>query len=292
MPAGPPPDVVQVLVPGSTYNRAYWEFPIERASYVAGQTRRGQAVFAFDRLNTGRSSSVVPAAALTIETDAAVVHQIATALRSGGIGPTRFPKVVIVGHSLGSLISVEEAATYQDVDGVVLTGFSHTPNLAFLGQLALGKVFLPASLSGGSSPNVQGQPLDELSTPVGAREKFFYDPSTTDPTIVAADEATKDIITAGELVNFPVPVYGPRTQLIDAPVLVANGSRDQVFYCGLGTCTDERTLRSAEEPYFPAAPSFDAFVLPGSGHDINLATNADGYYAAVASWVDSRVSRR
>src|ERR1700728_5237486 len=61
LPAGTPPSAVQVLIPGATYNHTYWEFPISGYSYADWMTAHGHAVFAIDRLDTGRSSTVPPA---------------------------------------------------------------------------------------------------------------------------------------------------------------------------------------------------------------------------------------
>lgn len=93
-------------------------------------TAAGYAVLNLDRIGIGRSDHP-PAAAITIESNAYVVHQIVQALRGGSLvvpsfGRVRTERVALVGHSLGSLISMQEAATYDDVDGVVLTGISHT----------------------------------------------------------------------------------------------------------------------------------------------------------------------
>jgi hypothetical protein len=46
-------------------------------------------------------------------------------LRGGAIGGVQFGKVIEVGHSFGSIASWEEAATYHDINGVIITGRIH-----------------------------------------------------------------------------------------------------------------------------------------------------------------------
>lgn len=57
-PAGEPASVLQILVPGATYDRSYWDFPgfDGRYSYVAHATRAGQATLAIDPIGVGKSS--------------------------------------------------------------------------------------------------------------------------------------------------------------------------------------------------------------------------------------------
>src|SRR3954451_13242460 len=123
---------IQVALHGATYSHLYWDFPFqpETYSYVRRATEAGYAVLNLDRIGIGQSDHP-PADAVTIESNAYVVHQIVQALRAGDLvvpafGRVRAERIALVGHSLGSLISIQEAATYGDVDGVVLTGLSHT----------------------------------------------------------------------------------------------------------------------------------------------------------------------
>lgn len=285
LPAGPAPSTVQVLVPGATYNHVYWDFPITGYSYARSAAAAGQATFAVDRFNTG-SSDRLPSAAVTVDTDAAVLHQINDKLRAGAIGATAFGKVVSVGHSLGSVIVVEEAALYQDVDAVMLTGFSNYPSPGFVTGLATGQVVVPAAQA---SPALADHPLGDLSTPPGARLKYFYATGDYDPAVLAKDEATKDVLTAGELISFPLPIAGPQTALIRVPVLLANGSKDAIFYCGLTPCATEASVRATEASHFPLATSFDAYVLPGSGHDLTLAANRESFFATAQHWISQHV---
>ncbi len=93
---------VHLAVHGATYSHLYWGWPYrpETHSYAGHLLAAGYAVFVFDRIGTGQSSHP-PGAAVTIEVNAFVVHQLVRALRSGAIGETAFQRVVLVGHGVG-----------------------------------------------------------------------------------------------------------------------------------------------------------------------------------------------
>ncbi|HVH44921.1 MAG TPA: alpha/beta fold hydrolase, partial [Labilithrix sp.] len=188
---------IQVLVHGGTGSHAYWDFPYqpERYSYVRDLTAAGYATLAIDRIGTGESDHP-PALDVTIRSNAYVVHQVVQKLRSGTLhvpsfGPVTGSRVMLVGHSMGSVVSIREAASYHDVDGLILTGYLHNegPGLA-----ELSAKFIPASLD----PRFAGRNIPDgyLTTIPGARDaSYFYYAPTTDPGVVAMDEATKETTT-------------------------------------------------------------------------------------------------
>src|SRR4051812_19257953 len=109
---------VDVLIHGAAYNRSYWDWPVapNTYSYVQRTVAAGRATFAYDRLGAGSSSHPL-SALLTPQSDAYVLHQVVEALRRH-----RFTTVDAVGHSFGSVVAVQEAATFHDTDRLVVTG--------------------------------------------------------------------------------------------------------------------------------------------------------------------------
>jgi pimeloyl-ACP methyl ester carboxylesterase len=55
----PGASTVMVLVPGSTYNQTYWDFPyqLETYDFRLAMNRAGYATLVIDRLGVGKSSS-------------------------------------------------------------------------------------------------------------------------------------------------------------------------------------------------------------------------------------------
>ncbi|MET0132618.1 MAG: alpha/beta hydrolase [Kibdelosporangium sp.] len=289
LPPNGTPKTVQVLLHGATYNRVYWDLPYqpEIFSYQRDMAVNGLATFAVDELGVGNSSRPL-SILLTGVAQASALHQVVGRLRAGGVGGVRFEKVVLVGHSAGSAIAVIEAATYHDVDGVVLTGVTHLPNVPVVaGDVVFGlhPVTLDPQLAarGGDPGYVTSKP--------GTRGVMYHSAAAMDPLAVAADEAhAKDQVSATSLLDIiTVGLVSPVSRGIDVPVLLVNGTNDTGF-CGLGRdCSTAAALRAQEAPYFSAAARLSVYVLPGSGHSVALATNSSVYRQVTRDWLNRYV---
>ncbi len=274
-----------VTLHGSTYSHLYWDFPFqpETYSFVRRATAAGYAVLNIDRIGIGRSDHP-PAAEVTIGADAHVVHQIVQVLRGGDLvvpsfGRIRAERVALVGHSLGSVIAIEEAATYGDVDGIVLTGVSHTVTPA-LGEIL--STLYPANLD----PRFASQSLPDgyLTSQPGTRGVFYYLPST-DPLVLAIDEQTKETVTAAELdTAFPALAL---SNAVHTPVFVIVGDLDTAF-CAPPSCSASGSL-AVEASLFPADACVETASIADVGHDLNLHFQAQQAYDAVLDWLDRRV---
>jgi pimeloyl-ACP methyl ester carboxylesterase len=284
---------IQVLLHGATYGHVYWDFPYRptRYSYVRALTAAGYATLALDRIGIGESDHPGPFD-VTIQSNAHVVHQVIQALRSGtltagSLGRVTGSRVMLVGHSLGSVVSIREAATYHDVDGVLLTGLLHNQGPG-LNEIAANLV--PTSLDPVLAP--RNLPPGYLTTLAGKRgEPFFYYSPTTDPAVVAKDEATKETATPGEFSDFWASVA--MSSQIDVPVLSVVGDKDRCF-CPNEACAAEGLL-DAEQQYYSPAASLKTASIPLAAHDINLHQQALLWYGLAAAWstayvgVDSRL---
>jgi pimeloyl-ACP methyl ester carboxylesterase len=287
LPSGEPPSSVQLLVHGGTYNRYYWDLPYDpdRYSYQRDMAAHGHATFAVDLLGAGRSTRP-SGARLLVGAEAASLHDVVGHLRAGRAGGVRFDRVVIAGHSVGSGIVAVEAATYHDVDGVILTGITHVPSVPAL-TTGAGTGLEPASLD----PRFAGADPAYFVTKPGARAGLFYAKKDSDPRVIAADEAIKDAVSAPGMAT--VAVFGivlPATANITVPVLQAVGAND-VLFCGvlaLHDCSTAASLRAREAPYYGAAASLTTYVLPGAGHSLALHENAADYRDATRAWLTTR----
>jgi pimeloyl-ACP methyl ester carboxylesterase len=271
---------LQVLVPGGTYDSVYWDigYEPETLSYRLAMNQAGLATVAVDRLGSGRSSRPL-SALVTASVQAKAVHAVIQSLRP------RFDEVVIVGHSIGSAMVTTEAATYHDVDGVVITGMTHHVNLP--GTVPVLATLTPAALD----PALTGYGLDlgYLTTAPGTRYPFFHSPGAPEPGALAYDEATKGVVTAGETLDAVlITTLVPVSQRITVPVMVVMGSGDTVF-CGppLGAdCSSAKALMRSEAPFYGPEATLSAYVVPGYGHSINFAPDAPGYHQAVIAWTN------
>lgn len=263
---------VQVLIPGGTYDRTYWDVGYEPStrSFTRAQNQAGFATLALDRLGTGRSSKPL-SALVTASTQASAVHQVIGTLKP------RFTKVIVAGHSIGSAMAMIEAGTYGDVDGVLVTGFTHKMNHITVVPVLANMV--PAGLDPGY-----------LTTMPDTRYDSFHKPGPLVPGSISFDEATKDVFAATEAVDTILlnTVVIPISRQIRVPVFLVVGNDTHFCSAGLplmgSDCSSPAALKADEAPFFPAAPRFDTYVLNGYGHSINYAPNAPDYHAAVAQW--------
>ncbi|WP_442861013.1 alpha/beta hydrolase [Amycolatopsis sp. CA-230715] len=281
-------NTVHVLVPGGTYNRSYWDigYEPEIRSYRRAMNEAGYATLAIDRLGTG-TSSVPLSVLLTTITEAGTVHEVIGQLKSGERGP-RFAKVVLGGHSYGSAIAIVEAATFHDVDGVLITGLAHRVNVG--GAIPVFASMYPAALD----PKFAGDGHDPayITSLPGTRYSLFHRPGPEVPGAIAFDESTKDTSVETQALDlFALGVITPYSLLIDKPVMIALG-QDTVF-CGLlaTDCSSADGIKQTEQLYYSPAANLHTYALQGYGHAINYAPNARDYFRAVADWADQEVGR-
>ena len=295
LPAGRVPRGVQVLVHGITYDHRYWNIAdpddpdANTYSWEYHANRAGYATVAIDRLVSGPSSHLL-STFVDITSNSTALHNLVQALRAGEVPAPNghrvaFSEVALVGHSGGSVTSMIEASRFQDVDAVILTGFSHKMNVDAVLNIAASSY--PAVLD----PQFAGSPLDPgYQTPrPGTHRSLFYAPGTdVDSRIIERDEATKGTYTLEEIDNLPL-VLSTRLK-IDVPVLLVNGTLDGIFcsqsLLDLGTdCSSEARIVAQERPYFPDAPSLRSILIPGLGHDLCAFRQARSAFHGANSWL-------
>lgn len=279
-----PPDPngdLQVLISGATYNSWFWIGEgVTAYSYVAAANQAGATTLAIDPLGTGQSTRPRLSALLTGAEQVSAIHQVIQAARAGRVDGITHQRVLLVGHSMGSMAAILLAASHPgDATGVVLTGFTHLPSTTTLADAFLGPL-RPADLEG------FGLALDPgwLTTVPGTREALFGNPADEDPAVAAGDEAHRDLLSTVEISDTLTPSLAPTATLaIHVPVLMVDGSADTLF-CGPLTagCATATDLYAHEHADFN--PDFAALVVPGAGHDVALARNAATAADAIQQW--------
>jgi pimeloyl-ACP methyl ester carboxylesterase len=282
---------IDVLVHGGSYNQTYWDWPQDPStySYVRRASADGRATFAYDRLGVGKSSRPL-SALVTVQSDAYVLHQLVGWLRSS---ESHAPKgdrlsVNVVSHSIGGIVAIEEAAKYDDVDRLVVTGMLHGVGIGVAG-IGTFVNYYPATLD----PAFLGTTLDAsyVTTLPGARGWSYYNTKTADPDVIAYDEAHKDVTTHATIVStaladqLPAPLNS--TSRVHAQVLSIVGQQD-IMFCGvLLNCRSERAVRLNEAPYFSHAESFTAETVPDTGHNLALHPSSGTSYRMISDWIES-----
>jgi pimeloyl-ACP methyl ester carboxylesterase len=279
---------IQLLVHGGTYDHSYWDFPFqpERYSYVRAMTDAGYATLAIDCLGAGLSSRP-DGLALTAHSSAFAVHQVIEQLRAGfhvpGFGRLEAKRIILVGHSLGSFISTIEASTYNDVDALILSAYSHSTGPGVLGLEAS---LYPAAFD----PKFAANPPPEnyITTLPGTRAGDFYYAPTADPAVIAVDEQLKQTATLGELFDLLNPATFAASSSVTVPTLVAVGDFDSID-CQPPSCSASNSL--AAEASFFGTPRVQVVDFPNAGHDLNLQENARDWFLAARVWADWTIGR-
>jgi len=276
---------MQLLIHGATYNQDYWDFGRidgNNYSYARYVAAHGFPTFALNQLGAADSSH--PASAdLTIQAMASVAHQIVQGLRNGSIADIQFGKIIIVGHSLGSVVVWEEAIKYADVDGVIITGAAHSITTRFLKA----NLFYPAI----DDPKFKHSGLDTgyLTTIPNSRAVAFYSFPDADPNVTANDEQRKDLVSLTEL-QTGLPIVTSKDSLaIQVPVLTILGGHDFTT-CGPNPqggnfeCSSGTAVAMQEAPFYSPQAKIHGCVIPDSGHSVNLAVNHRLAAADTVAW--------
>lgn len=271
---------LDVLVHGTTYNSTYWDWPQDPAlySYVDKTLAAGRATFAYDRIGSGKSSIPV-STDVTMPSSAYVLHELIQGFRLLG-----YKQINSIGHSMGSGVAMREAATYNDPNRVVLTGYLHAGR---------NPAVVAAVYQANLDPLFAGRGLDNgylTSTPGG--KSVFYS-SSADPAVIAYDEAHKDIASGtffGDYIaDRAVPAGANLANQVKAPVLLIDGQQDKVFCFSPGglDCTNQASVQANEAPYYTGAASLTLDTVPDTGHDLALHPSANSSFAMINSWIHS-----
>ncbi|MDR7277629.1 alpha/beta hydrolase [Catenuloplanes atrovinosus] len=273
-----PTRTVQVLLAGLTYDHRYWTTSARPAgrSYAQEAVAAGYAVLYVDRLGTGRSDRP-PAGEVDVVSEAYVAHQVVAAVRDGRLG--WYETVIAVGHSYGSMIWTVEAAAYDDVDALALTGYMHGADP--LAQEAARARLHPAA----ADPAFAGSPDGYLTTMPGTRGALFHYLPGSSRRLVALDERMKSTGTIGELASLAAIADPGYTRRLRRPVLLLLGDHDALFCnprAGL-RCGSAADLCAREGTLFGRA-RLSAVLVKDTGHSITMHQSAPRAARAISDW--------
>jgi pimeloyl-ACP methyl ester carboxylesterase len=271
---------LQILVHGANSDHRYWDFPIEPEtySYVAWAEERGVATLAIDRIGSGASSR--PAGSeITIEAQAETLHQVIQAVRRGLDGAPPFAEIVLVGASLGSVVSGVEAATYCDIDAAILTAYLPVDSGAVLDEDTLSALFEPATRQ---VPRLIGLVDDGYVVPRGdVGSSWLYWSATADEAIVAAAGQMADVTTRAELAG--AANAGAIVRTSQVPTLFLVGQFDPLLF---DPSTDIDCNDSSSRVAAISLENFEYRVAPETGHPLNLHRTAHQSFRVMNEWLE------
>lgn len=260
---------VLLALHGGNYNHRYWDVPEingHEYSFARYMAARKYAVLAIDQLGTGASARP-DGDLLTLDNTASAIHQIIGRLRAGGgdIGHA-FERVVLVGHSLGSINALYAQGTYHDADAVIVTGLGHEPH----------ELPIPGPVIGEMLQHKYFPFPDEL------RAGLFYHAPGADPEVMAYDrDNLSDLLPRGQLTTGIFNTFDPtknRVADVTGPVLVQFGEHDVLF---------PASLAGGEAAFYKSASSVTVQTLAGVGHDVNTHFNNRTSWQLMDEWMSA-----
>ena len=247
-----------ILIHGASDTHAVFDFA---PGYDAARdiARRGFGVLAIDRVGYGASSHP-NGDTLNFATHAGYVHEVVQDVRNGALGFTP-PAIVLLGPSLGADIALVEAATYHDVDGVIVA--FHTNQL----QPALFEVDVNAWFAQG--------PYFDFG--VDFRTSFFYAEPWAQQWVIDRDNATRSLVPRAEILSALTGQSNFARAQIDVPVLLMQAEHD-----GLFVPQDDSAL-------FTSSPDVSFTLLKRAGHKaFSHPTSKNAAVKTVTRWLASR----
>jgi pimeloyl-ACP methyl ester carboxylesterase len=248
--------VLQIAVHGVSYDHSYWDAPSFNGlsySYARFMANRGDVVLAVDQLGAGKSDQP-DGDFLNLDESARGIEQLVQQFKTHD-NPLHvaFQKVVLVGHSFGSLTALHAQAHCQCADGLLLTGWLNDSPLPV-------------------DPSVLAPLLAAPYTtlPEELRTSLFYFTASADPDVIAFDNAQiSTTVSRGQLLSVIGAMNSNPSPAADAaavqiPVLLQVGQRDVVM--------SERSVSDQDSEY-TASRAVTSQELPNVGHDLNLHKN-------------------
>jgi pimeloyl-ACP methyl ester carboxylesterase len=289
-PAGRPRAVL-VCWPGGSYDRSYWDSPIEGYSATDHLVGQGFVVVNADHLGVGQSSKPSDIDGVNLETMAAANHAFAREVRRrllSGEFDERLRKTegdvpfVGVGHSLGGLICVIAQALHQTYDAVANLGYTHGSK----------DVIEDGEMGGFNDPAAPRRAAEEQAKaffggtweagygvpPREPNHAWLYAPSVP-PEVIDADDRTVAAWPRQAYVEGLIPGHTPPyAAKVKAPVLLAFGDHD----------IPARPRDDAA--FYTAAADITVVTLPDSAHCHNFASTRHLMWDRLGGWAEGVAS--
>lgn len=247
-----------VLIHGASDTHAVFDFGTGYRT-AAELATRGFGVLAIDRVGYGASSHP-NGDTLSFATAAGYVHEVIEDVRAGALGFTP-PAIVLLGPSVGADVALVEAATYQDVDGVIVV--SHTNQL----QPALFAVDVGAWFAQG--------PYFDFG--VDFRTQFFYAQPWAVPWVIDQDNATRSLVPRAEILSALTGQSAFARPAITVPVLLMQADHDALF------------VPQDDSALFTSSPDVSFTLLGNAGHKVfSHPTSKHAAVETVTRWLDDR----
>lgn len=187
----------------------------------------GYSILTYDRLGTGKSDHPDAYDIVQGPVHVEILKGLVTLARAGlnvssddlqGASVPTFDKVVVVGHSIGSLYTLGFLTKHGElVDGAVSTGLIAGSNVGMASQQAFGWNYAPDDSSHQFWDRGSGYIVQET---VNSLQTLFFKKGAFDPAALTYGASIKDTATIGETVSFGAVLSQPGPNFV-GPLLVS-----------------------------------------------------------------------
>jgi hypothetical protein len=245
-------DRVELDLPDAGYDHHLFAWPAAGLDYTRAAT--GRVMFAIDPLGAGASDHP-DGAALTVDTQAWVAHQLIAYLHTGMLG-ARYRKVIEIGSGTGAQIATTEASRWHDAAALIALDAGHTR--------ALPTAHLVAAAT---DARLRGQPWagrGYLSIPAGSRCAAGYYSPGAPVGVCALDEKLEGSQPVPDGLRAAPADFSWGATGVTAPVLLVLDDRDPDT-CPTVPCTPGSPAARRLAAAFRAAPRRDLWIQPDAG---------------------------
>jgi hypothetical protein len=265
---------VNVLVHGLGTGSWFWHLPGHPAyDYATKLAEHGETSLVLDRLGYG-ASPLADGDETCLGAQADMLHQVVQHLRSGSYDFTGVQgstpaaaHVVTQGHAVGAAIAQVEAATFDDVDGLVLMSWTDRGATA----LATRTASRQNAACGGAADYAS-----YAATAADFRSLFF---ASAPRGVQNAAAARRDPTPCGDATSLTPLLLSSNLEAgqVEAPVLLLFGSKDAL------TRPDARDQQASS---YGASEKVTSRTIAGAGSALPLERSAAKTRAAVLRWLD------
>ncbi|MEZ5749356.1 MAG: alpha/beta fold hydrolase [Caenibius sp.] len=244
---------------GGGFSQAYWHpaFLDESYSFARFFAAHGKAVLLIDMLGMGQSSTPEPESRLNRELIAAA-H--ANALQQVMERLGRPVNLTGIGHSMGAMMIVTQAAAHPVFRRLIVMGWSNEP-------MQLGDTDV-SSLQEGLIPS------GYIRSPAGALRKLCYWP-----------DVPQSVIEAIEARASATPACLGRAALTSG-IVHADSASIAIPVLLVQSAVDTSPAPDKEPGYFAAAPSVELHRLEEAAHCQNFAGTRQSHWQRLNAWID------
>lgn len=278
------PTSVTLFLHGLSYGEFFTNYQAQPGyDFAEKQATDGHVTVTIDRL--GYDSSDKPQGkGICFGSRADIAHQEIEQLRagsydSGSSQSPAFPKVVLAGHSVGSIIAQAEAYSFGDIDGLMVLSYSDQV-VSAAAKKALATAITACKAGGGRSGGTTG-PTGYVyfgaTTPAQFIGAHFYTPSAN-PKVVETTASLRNRDPCGDILSYEAAVSTNLTHVgrIHVPVLVAAGGKDAIY----------PVPANKQASLFTGSNDVTAATIPNTGHAVTLHHTKDAFQHTLSSWLN------